>query len=77
MTLPRLYAIADSAMFDGTEALCLFAQELATAGVTLIQYRSKSGRFATSSPSSKSSMMLSMTDLDFIIIMTLTMRWPI
>ena len=43
MTLPRLYAIADSAMFDGTDALCFFAQEIVAAGVTLIQYRNKSG----------------------------------
>jgi thiamine-phosphate pyrophosphorylase len=43
ITLPRLYAILDSSLFPGTEALCLFAEELASAGVTLLQYRNKSG----------------------------------
>jgi thiamine-phosphate pyrophosphorylase len=41
--LPRLYAILDSSLFPGTEALCLFAEELASGGVTLLQYRNKSG----------------------------------
>jgi len=43
ITLPRHYAILDSSLFPGTEALCLFAEELASAGVTLLQYRNKSG----------------------------------
>ena len=41
--LPRLYAILDSANFPDTEALCLSASELVAAGVTLLQYRNKSG----------------------------------
>ncbi|HEX3351788.1 MAG TPA: thiamine phosphate synthase [Terriglobales bacterium] len=42
--LPRLYAILDSANFPDTAALCASAQELAAAGVTLLQYRNKSGK---------------------------------
>jgi thiamine-phosphate pyrophosphorylase len=41
--LPRLYAILDSANFPDTEALCSSAAELIAAGVTLLQYRNKSG----------------------------------
>jgi thiamine-phosphate pyrophosphorylase len=41
--LPRLYAILDSSYFPDTEALCLAAGELAACGVTLLQYRNKSG----------------------------------
>jgi thiamine-phosphate pyrophosphorylase len=41
--LPRLYAILDSASFSNTEALLAAAGELVAAGVTLIQYRNKSG----------------------------------
>lgn len=43
LTLPRLYAIADAAAFADTAALCSFAQELVAGGVTLLQYRNKSG----------------------------------
>jgi thiamine-phosphate pyrophosphorylase len=41
--LPRLYAILDSSHFPDTETLCLIANELVTGGVTLLQYRNKSG----------------------------------
>ena len=41
--LPRLYAILDSSCFPDTAALCRSARELASAGVTLLQYRNKSG----------------------------------
>jgi thiamine-phosphate pyrophosphorylase len=41
--LPRLYAILDSSNFPDTAALCLAAGELAAGGVTLMQYRNKSG----------------------------------
>ena len=41
--LPRLYAIADASFFPETEALIQFAQELIAGGVTLLQYRNKSG----------------------------------
>jgi thiamine-phosphate pyrophosphorylase len=41
--LPRLYGILDSAHFPDTEALCLSAIELISGGVTLLQYRNKSG----------------------------------
>jgi thiamine-phosphate pyrophosphorylase len=43
ITLPRLYAILDVSLFPGTEALRLFAGELASGGMTLLQYRNKSG----------------------------------
>lgn len=43
MKLPRLYAIADASFFPETEKLVHFAQELAAAGVTLLQYRNKTG----------------------------------
>jgi len=43
LPLPRLYAIADAAFFSGTEALVDFAQQLAAGGVTLLQYRNKTG----------------------------------
>jgi thiamine-phosphate pyrophosphorylase len=43
LTLPRLYAIADADSFPDTAALCRFAQELVSGGVTLLQYRNKSG----------------------------------
>ena len=43
MKLPRLYAIADASFFPETESLLQFAQELAAAGVTLLQYRNKAG----------------------------------
>ena len=41
--LPRLYAILDASHFPNTEALCLTAGELVAGGVTLLQYRNKSG----------------------------------
>ncbi len=41
--VPRLYAILDPAYFSSGEALFAAAEELASAGVTLIQYRNKSG----------------------------------
>jgi thiamine-phosphate pyrophosphorylase len=43
ITLPRLYAILDSSLFPDTEALCASAKELVAGGVTLLQYRNKSG----------------------------------
>ena len=43
MKLPRLYAIADASFFPETEKLVHFAQELAAGGVTLLQYRNKTG----------------------------------
>lgn len=43
MQLSRLYAILDAVFFDDTAALLAAAEELASAGVTLIQYRNKSG----------------------------------
>jgi thiamine-phosphate pyrophosphorylase len=43
MILPRLYAILDSSHFPDTSALCASAQELVAGGVTLLQYRNKSG----------------------------------
>jgi thiamine-phosphate pyrophosphorylase len=41
--LPRLYAILDSSCFPDTPALLAAAEELVSAGVSLIQYRNKSG----------------------------------
>ncbi|MGZ4732895.1 MAG: thiamine phosphate synthase [Terriglobales bacterium] len=41
--LPRLYAILDNAHFSDTEALCRSALELVAGGVTLLQYRNKTG----------------------------------
>jgi thiamine-phosphate pyrophosphorylase len=41
--LPRLYAIADASFFSETEELVHFAQELASGGVSLLQYRNKTG----------------------------------
>ena len=43
MLLPRLYAILDAACFPETGDLLAAAEELVSAGVTLIQYRNKSG----------------------------------
>ena len=43
ITLPRLYAILDSSAFSDTATLCVSAKELVTGGVTLLQYRDKSG----------------------------------
>jgi thiamine-phosphate pyrophosphorylase len=43
LQLPRLYPILDAAFLADTKALLAAASELASAGVTLIQYRNKSG----------------------------------
>jgi thiamine-phosphate pyrophosphorylase len=43
LILPRLYAIADASAFPDVDALGAFAEELAAAGVTLLQYRNKTG----------------------------------
>jgi thiamine-phosphate pyrophosphorylase len=43
MLLPRLYPILDASFFADTKALLAAAEELASAGVTLMQYRNKSG----------------------------------
>jgi thiamine-phosphate pyrophosphorylase len=43
MFLPRLYAILDASFFDDIKALFSAAEELAAGGVTLLQYRNKSG----------------------------------
>src|SRR5216684_3859393 len=43
MTLPRLYAILDAGRFADVNAMFTAAEELASAGVTLLQYRNKSG----------------------------------
>jgi thiamine-phosphate pyrophosphorylase len=41
--LPRLYAIVDSSAHESTQHLVAYAEELAAAGCTLLQYRNKSG----------------------------------
>jgi thiamine-phosphate pyrophosphorylase len=43
MLLPRLYAILDAGCFPDSDALFDVADELVLAGVTLLQYRNKSG----------------------------------
>jgi thiamine-phosphate pyrophosphorylase len=43
VSLPRLYAILDASCFSNAAAMFAAAEELATAGVTLLQYRNKSG----------------------------------
>lgn len=43
IVLPRLYPILDAGCFSDTAGLIAAAEELAAAGVTLIQYRNKSG----------------------------------
>lgn len=43
IALPRLYAILDTSCFPDARALFGAAEQLASAGVTLIQYRNKSG----------------------------------
>ena len=43
MILPRLYAILDAGLVPKAEAQLRMAQELADAGVILIQYRNKTG----------------------------------
>jgi thiamine-phosphate pyrophosphorylase len=42
-SFPRLYAIADASVFCETDTLLHFARELAAGGVTLLQYRNKTG----------------------------------
>jgi thiamine-phosphate pyrophosphorylase len=41
--LPRLYAILDTSFFPDADAMFAAADELTAAGVTLLQYRNKSG----------------------------------
>src|SRR5215831_3748939 len=43
MVLPHLYAIVDAAVFPDATQLCAYAEELLAGGVTLLQYRNKSG----------------------------------
>ncbi len=43
MKLPRLYAILDVSLWPDSSAFLLAAEELAAAGVTLLQYRNKQG----------------------------------
>jgi thiamine-phosphate pyrophosphorylase len=43
MVFPRLYPILDANFFATANALCAAAKDLAAAGVTLLQYRNKSG----------------------------------
>jgi len=43
ITLSPLYAILDAALYPNSDALMATAQELAAGGVTLLQYRDKSG----------------------------------
>jgi len=43
ISLPRLYAILDVSCFSDSEGLFRAAEDLLAAGVTLIQYRNKSG----------------------------------
>jgi thiamine-phosphate pyrophosphorylase len=43
MQLPRLYAILDAACFPDAVGMFVAAAEIAAAGVTLLQYRDKSG----------------------------------
>jgi thiamine-phosphate pyrophosphorylase len=42
--LPRLYAIVDSSCFAGLEQMCKYAVDLVEGGVTLLQYRNKTGQ---------------------------------
>src|SRR6266568_5146749 len=43
ISLPRLYAILDASCFSNSEGLLKTAEELLAAGVTLLQYRNKTG----------------------------------
>jgi len=43
MLLPSLYAILDTACFPDADAIFTAADELVAAGITLLQYRNKSG----------------------------------
>jgi|SRR5215471_8014027 len=44
MGFPRLYPIADASCFQTTRELLDYANQLAVAGITLLQYRNKTGR---------------------------------
>ena len=43
MQLPRLYPIVDARFFATSKDLYVFCEELSAGGVTLLQYRNKSG----------------------------------
>jgi thiamine-phosphate pyrophosphorylase len=43
ITVPRLYAILDAGLFTGNDPFLVAAREFAAGGVTLLQYRNKSG----------------------------------
>ena len=43
MQLPRLYPIVDATFFTTSKDLYVFCEELSAGGVTLLQYRNKSG----------------------------------
>jgi thiamine-phosphate pyrophosphorylase len=43
IALPKLYPIIDAGCFPGISAMITFAEELAAAGCTLLQYRNKTG----------------------------------
>ena len=43
IVVPRLYAILDAASFSKTEDLMVSAEQLVAGGLTLLQYRNKSG----------------------------------
>jgi thiamine-phosphate pyrophosphorylase len=43
IVLPKLYPIVDTGRFGGASEIIAFAEELAAAGCTLLQYRSKLG----------------------------------
>lgn len=47
LKLPRLYAIVDSSCFADVQQMCAFATELVEGGVTLLQYRNKTGQART------------------------------
>lgn len=47
LKLPRLYAIVDSSCFADAQQMCAFATELVEGGVTLVQYRNKTGQART------------------------------
>jgi thiamine-phosphate pyrophosphorylase len=44
ISIPPLYAIVDASNFQTVEALLKYAEQLERGGVTLLQYRNKSGR---------------------------------
>jgi thiamine-phosphate pyrophosphorylase len=43
ISVPRLYPIVDATLFQSTEDLVIFAEELVAGGCALLQYRNKSG----------------------------------